>query len=109
MCLTSNKIVELYYTKTDTDALLANKVSNTGNVSLPSHLDIGTTYTNSKLRCNAIVNSHTGYAEVNAPSSYDMDVNLSTTRVNGGWVYFKINKNKLLLLGTEQWAICQTL
>ena len=38
--LTSTQIVEFYYTKTDTDSLLANKVSNTGSVSLPGHIYI---------------------------------------------------------------------
>ena len=59
----STTLFELYYTKGDIDTLLADKISNTGNVSLPGWLDIGTTYTNSRVRCNAVVNGHTGYAE----------------------------------------------
>ena len=95
----------LYYTKTDTDTLLADTVSNTGNVSLPCHLDIGTTYTSSGIRCNAEVNCYTGYAELKAASSYDMFINLSTRRVNGGWVYHKINNdNYLLLSGSGQFV-----
>ena len=58
------------------DALLANKVSNTGNVSLPGRLDIGTTYTNSRIRCNAEVGGYTGYAALYAAGSYDMFLNL---------------------------------
>ena len=69
----------LYYTKTDTDTLLADTVSNTGNVSLPCHLDIGTTYTSSGIRCNAEVNGYTGYAELKAARSYDRFINLSAT------------------------------
>ena len=46
MLVQSATLFELYYTKGDTDTLLADTVPNTGNVSLPGHLDIGTTYTN---------------------------------------------------------------
>ena len=88
--LTSTQIVDFHYAKTDSDVLSASKVSNTGNVSLPGMLDIGTSYTNSRIRRNAEVNGHTGYAELKAQSSYDMFVNLQTTRINGGWVYHKI-------------------
>ena len=52
-----------YYTKTDADALSANKVSNIGDVSLPGMPDIGTTYTSSRIRCNAELGGYTGYAE----------------------------------------------
>ena len=55
-------------------------------MSLPGHLDIGTTYTNSRLRCNATVGGYTGYAESNAANSYEMCLNLSTTNPNGGWM-----------------------
>ena len=41
------------YTKFETDNLLTNKVSNIGNVSLPGRLGIGTTYTHSRIICNA--------------------------------------------------------
>ena len=65
MFLTSNQIVVFYYTKTDTDASLANKVFNTGNVPLPCHFDIGTyPYTSSRIRYNAEVNGFTVYAEL---------------------------------------------
>ena len=87
MIVQSTTLFELYYTKGDIDTLLADKVSNTGNVSLPSHLDIGTTYTRSRTRCNAEVNGYTGYAELKAHNSYDMFLNLSTTRTDGGWMY----------------------
>ena len=62
-------------------------------MSLPSHLDIGTTYTRSRIRCNAEGNGYTGLAESKAESSYDMFPNLSTTRTDGGWMYFKINND----------------
>ena len=45
----STTLFEFYYTKGDIDTLLADTVSNTGNVSLPGHLDIGTTYTSSRI------------------------------------------------------------
>ena len=63
MLVQSTTLFELYYAKADTDSLLADKVSNIGNVTLPGHLDIGTTYTNSRIRCNAEVGGYTGYAE----------------------------------------------
>ena len=62
-------------------------------------LDIGTSgYTNSRIRCNAEVNGYTGYAELRAASSYDVFLNLSTTRNNGGWMYFKINNDGYIQL-----------
>ena len=61
-------------------------------------LDIGTTYTNSIIRCNAKVGGHTGYAELKAHGSCDMFLNLQTTYPNGGWVYFKINNNSYMQL-----------
>ena len=86
------------YTKSETDNLLANKISSIGNVSLPGHLDIGTTYTNSILRCNANVGGWTGYAEWNAANSYDMYLNMSTTRTDGGWMYFQLNGSSYMQL-----------
>ena len=54
-------------------------------------LDICTSaYRNSRIRCNAEVGGCTGYAALKAASSYDMLVNLSTTRTDGGWMYFKL-------------------
>ena len=62
-------------------------------------LDIGTSgYTNSRIRCNADVNGYTGYAELRAYSSYGMHLNLSTTRTDGGWMYFKINNDDYMKL-----------
>ena len=61
-------------------------------MSLPSHLDIGTTYTNSRTRRTA-ENGYTGYAELEAASSYDMFLNLSATRTDGGWMHSKINND----------------
>ena len=62
-------------------------------------LDIGTSgYTISRIRCNAELNGYTGYAELRAVSSYDMYLNLSTTRTDGGWMYFKINNDDYIQL-----------
>ena len=88
-----------FYTKTETDTLLADKLTNIGNIELPGWLDIGTPgYTNSHIRCNADVNGYTGYAELRAASSYDMLLNLNTTYPNGGWVYSKINNDDYMQL-----------
>ena len=93
MLAQSATLFELYYTKGDIDLLSADKVSNAGNVSLPGHLGIGTTYTSSRIRCNAEVNGYTGYAELKAHSSYDMFLNRSATRTDGGWMYFEIDND----------------
>ena len=88
-----------FYNKTETDTLLADKVSDTGNIDLPGMLDIGTSgYTNSRIRCNAVVGGYTGYAELEAANSYDMYLNPSTTRTDGGWMYFKINNDDYMQL-----------
>ena len=95
-----------FYTKTETDNLLADKLTNTGDIDLPGHLDIGTSgYTNSRLRCNANIGGYTGYAELRAANSYDMYLNLSTTRTDGGWMYFKIeNDDHMQLPGSDNKA-----
>ena len=81
-----------FYSKTETDTLLAAKVSNIGNIGLPGMLDFGTSgYPNSRIRCNAVPDGYTGYAELRAATSYNMFLNLSTTRTDGGWMYFQIN------------------
>ena len=99
MFLTSAQTEALYYNKADTNNLLANKVFNIGDISLPGMLDIGTSnYTNSRIRCNANLGGYTGYAELKAASSYGMFVNLSTTRADGGWVYFKIDNDDFIQL-----------
>ena len=41
------------------------------------------------------------YAETNASGSYDMFINLSTTRVNGDWMYFRINDSYMQLSGSD--------
>ena len=88
-----------FYTKAGADTLLADKVTNIGDIDLPGWLDIGTPgYTNSRIRCNADVNGCTGYAELRAASSYDMFLNLNTTYPNGGWMYFKINNDDYMQL-----------
>ena len=79
--------------------LLADKLTNIGDIDSPGMLDIGTSgYTNSRIRCNAAVNGYTGYAELRAAPSYDMYLNLSTTRTDGGWMYFKINNDDYIQL-----------
>ena len=81
------------------DTLLADRLTNIGDIELPGWLDIGTLgYTNSRIRCHADIGGHNGYAEVRAASSYDMYLNLSTTYTNGGWVYFKINSDNYMQL-----------
>ena len=88
-----------FYTKTETDTLLADKITNIGDIDLPGMLDIGTSgYTNSRTRYNATVGGYTGYAELKAATSYDMFLNLSTTRTDGGWMYFKINNDDYIQL-----------
>ena len=67
-------------------------------MSLPGHLDIGTTYTSSRIRCNAEVGGHTGYAEFKAAGSWDMFLNLSTTYPNGGCMFFKIKNDGYIQL-----------
>ena len=63
-------IIDNFYTKAETDNLLADKLSNTGDISLPGWLDIGTSgYTNSRIRCNADIGGYTGYAELRAANS----------------------------------------
>ena len=62
-------------------------------------LDIGTSgYTDSRIRCNATVGGYTGYAELRAADSYDMFLNLRTTRTDGGWMFFKIFHNSYIQL-----------
>ena len=55
MLVQTTTLFEFSYTKAGTDSLLADKVSNTANVPLPGHLDIGTTCTGSVIICNAAV------------------------------------------------------
>ena len=83
--------------------MLANNVSNIGDISLPGMLDIGISgYTNSRVRCNAELNGYTVYAELRAAASYCMFLNLSTTRTDGGWMYFKFNNDGYIQLpGSE--------
>ena len=85
---------------TETDILLADKLTNIGDIELPGWLDTGTSgYTNSRIRCNATGNGgDSGYAELRAYSSYDMCLNLQTTYPNGGCMYFKINNDDYIQL-----------
>ena len=88
-----------FHTKTETDTLLADNVTNIGDITLAGMLDIGTScYTNSRIRCNATVGGYTGYAELKAANSHYMFLNLSTTRTDGGWMYFKINNDDYIQL-----------
>ena len=99
MLLTPTQTETLYYNKTDTYNLLANKVSSIGDIELPGMLDIGTSgYTNSRIRCNAELDGYTGYAELWAASSYGMFLNPSTTRTDGGRMYFRINNDDYIQL-----------
>ena len=88
-----------FYTKIETDTLLADTLTNIGDISLPGVLDIGTSgYTNSRIRCNADFGGYTGYAELRAANSYDMFLNLPTAITDGGWMYFKINSDDYIQL-----------
>ena len=98
MLVQSTTLFEFFCTKGDIDTLLADKVSNTGNVLLPGHLDIGTTYTSSTIRCNAELGGYTGYADLKAASTYGMVLNLPATRTDGGWMYFEINNDDYIQL-----------
>ena len=91
-----------FCTKTETDTYLADKLINIGDIELPGWLDIGTSgYTNSRIRCNADIGGYTGFAELRAASSYDMLLNLNTTRTDGGWMYFKINNDDHIQLSSS--------
>ena len=45
------------------------------------------------IRRNVELGGYTGYAELNAASSYDMLLNPSTTRTDAGWMHFTINND----------------
>ena len=91
-----------FYTQTETDTFSADKLTNIGDIELPKWLDIGTSgSTNSRLRCNADVRGYTGYAELRAATSYDMFLNLSTTRIDGGWMCFKIDNDGYIQLSSS--------
>ena len=74
-----------------------NKVTIYKDTTITNNLDVGSGGS-SKVNVHAANNGYTGYAEFKAQSSYDMVLNLSTTRVNGGWVCHKNNKDIFLLL-----------
>ena len=96
---TGSYVDDNFYTKTETETLLADKLITTGDIELPGMLDIGTSgYTNSRIRCNAEVIEYTGYAEMRAANSYDMYLNLSTTRTDGGWMHFRIDNDSYMRL-----------
>ena len=96
---TASYVDYTFCTKAETDNILAEKLSNIVNIDLLGWLDTGTSgYTDSRIRCNAVVGGYTGYAELRAATSYDMFLNLSTTRTDGGWMYFKINNDDYMQL-----------
>ena len=87
---------------TEIHILLADKLINIGDISLPGWLDIGTSgFANSRTRCNAEVFGYTGYAELKAATGCDMPLNLSTTRTDGGWMYFKIKNDDYMQLSSS--------
>ena len=99
---TGSYVDDTFYSKTEADTLLADKSTNIGDIELPGWLDIGTSgYTNSRIRCNAVVGGHTGYAELKANGSWDMFINLQTTYPNSGWMYFKINNDSYIQLSAS--------
>ena len=96
---TGSYVDDTFHSKTETDTLVAYRLTNTGNIDFPGWLDIGTSgYTNSRIRCNAVLSGYTGYAELRAATSYDMFPNLQTTYPNGGWMYFKSNSDDYMQL-----------
>ena len=96
---TGSYVDNVFYTKIETDTLLADKVTNIGDIPLPGMLDIGTSgYTDSRIRCNAEVGGYTGCAEIRAETSYGMFLNLQATYPNGGWMYFEINNDDYIKL-----------
>ena len=91
-----------FYTKTETDTLLADRLTNIGDISLPGMLDICTSgYTNSRIRCNADVGGYTGYAEMRAATTYEMFLNRPTSKTDGAWMYFKINNDDHIQLSSS--------
>ena len=97
------------YFKTNNDDYLQlsgsdNKVSIYKDTSISGNLDVGSGGS-SKTNVHATNNGYTGYGELQAQSSYDLYLNLQTTRVNGGWVFHTINGDKFLLIsGRGQFA-----
>ena len=59
-CSTGSYVDYIFYTKAETDILLADELINIGDISLPGMLGIGTSgYANSRIRCNATVGGYT--------------------------------------------------
>ena len=96
----TNQINEAYYDKAETDYLLANKVSTTGDASISGNLDVGSG-SSSRIRNHASVSGYTGYSELNTASPWDMWINLETTYPNGGWMHFKINNDDYMQLSSS--------
>ena len=67
---------------------------------ISGNLDVGSGGS-SKISVHAANNGYTGFAELKARSRYDVYLNLQTTRVNGGWMYLKINNDNFLLLSSS--------
>ena len=94
MLVQSTTLFEFDYTKGDIHTILTDKVSNTGTRSLGHWYYIR----GSRIRCNAELGGYTGYAELKAGGGDDMCLNLSATRTDGGWMYFKINNDDYIQL-----------
>ena len=76
-------------------------VNQNGDTIIGGNLDVGSG-SSSKINVHAANNGYTGHAELNAASSFDMYLDLETTRVNGGCVYFTINGDSYMQLpGTD--------
>ena len=69
----------------------------TGDATTSGNLDVGSGVS-SKINAHTANNGYTGYAELHCIAVRHDCVNLQTTRVNGGWMYFKINNDNFLLL-----------
>ena len=68
------------------------------------NLDVGSG-SSSTINVHAANNGYTGYGGLKAQSSYDLYLNLQTTRVNGGWVHHEVNGDSFLLfLGSGQFV-----
>ena len=62
---------------------------------IAGNLDVGSgSY--SRIRSHAATSGYTGYSELNAASAWDMWINLETTYLNGGWMYFQIKHVNLM-------------
>ena len=77
--LTSTQTGELYYTKTDTDNLLANKVSTTGDAALTGNLDVGVGASSSKIDAHSNQQGYTAVTELHSQSPWISKLEFITT------------------------------